>query len=95
MRCDDNEKLAAGAQLPEQRKKQGVVKKVHSVAADYNVKSVFESAISNVLESQLSARFSGARAVAVGECYAGGREAGQKMRARVAAHASCVKGSMP
>ena len=75
MRRDDDEELAVCAELPEQGEQQGVVEKVHCVATHDDVESVLKSAFGNVLEPQLSARFSGAGTVAAGECHAGERQA--------------------
>lgn len=83
MRRDDDEELAVCAELPEQGKQQRVVEQVHCVATHDDVESVFKSAFGNVLEPQLSARFSGAGTVAAGECHAcGGATGGGAKRDR-------------
>ena len=72
MRRDDDEELAVCAELPEQGKQQRVVEQVHCVATHDDVESVFKSAFGNVLEPQLSARFSGAGTVAARGMSCGG-----------------------
>ncbi len=67
MRRDDDEGLAVGPQLPQQAEQQGVVEKVHGVAANNHVKSILECAFCNVLKSQSFALLAGAGVVSASE----------------------------
>jgi hypothetical protein len=67
VRCDDDEGLAVGPQLPQQAEQQRVVEKVHGVAANDHVKSVLECAFCNVLESQSFALLAGTGVVPASE----------------------------
>jgi hypothetical protein len=74
VRCNDDEHVAVGAQLPEKREEKRGVKKVHGIAANYDIKCILKRAVSNIFEFQLFALFPGARVVPEMEGLAKGKE---------------------
>jgi hypothetical protein len=82
--------------LPQQRKKQRVVKEVHSIAADNDIKLVLQSAVCDFLETQSFALFPGTGTVSGMQSqrnFAGEHEKGNVGIGK--GYASKVNGSMP